>query len=153
MQGRCSQQVPKANHCQAATRISRNDQLLTTLSQLYRLSATKQKELKGWTTDHDHSFLAAKEALAQAVTLASLGEALVTDASNIAIGAVLERCNDGHRQPLGFFSRQLSAAQCKYSTFDRELLTVHAAIRHFRHMLHLTDHKPLVTALSKHSDA
>ena len=53
---------------------------------------------------------------------------LITDASNIAIGAVLERCNDGHRQQLGFFSRQLSAPQRNYSTFDREILAVHAAI-------------------------
>ena len=133
------------------------------LSPLYRLSSSRQKELEGWTPAHEHSFLAAKKALAQAATLATPTSAdklyLVTDASNIAIGAVLERCNDGHRQPLGFFSRQLSAPQRNYSTFDRELLAVHAAIRHFRHMLEgtsytiCTDHKPLVTALSKHSDA
>ena len=128
------------------------------LSPLYRLSSTKQKELEGWTTVHEHSFLAAKKALAQAATLATPTNTdklyLVTDASNIAMGAVLERCNDGHRQPLGFFSRQLSAPQRNYSTFDRELLAVHAAIRHFRHMLEgtsytiCTDNKPLVTALS-----
>ena len=80
------------------------------LSPLYRLSATKQKDLEGWTPDHEHSFLAAKEALAQAATLATPTSTdklyLVTDASNIAIGAVLERCNDGHRQPLGFFTSQ-----------------------------------------------
>ena len=129
----------------------------------YRLSSTKHKELESWTATHEHSFLAAKEALSQAATLATPTNIdklyLVTDASNIAIGAVLERCNNGHRQPLGFFSRQLSAPQRNYSTFDRELLAVHAAIRHFRHMLGgtsytiCTDHKPLVTALSKHSDA
>ena len=41
------------------------------LSPLYRLSSTKHKELKGWTAAHEHSFLAAKEALAQAATLAT----------------------------------------------------------------------------------
>ena len=70
------------------------------LSPLYRLSSTKQKELEGWTAAHEHSFLAAKKALAQAATLATPTNTdklfLVTDASNIAIGAVLERCNDGH---------------------------------------------------------
>ena len=98
------------------------------LSPLYRLSSTKHKELEGWTAAHEHSFLAAKEALAQAATLATPTNTdklyLVTDASNIAIGAVLERCNNGHWQPLGFFSRQLSAPQRNYSTFDRELLAV-----------------------------
>ena len=134
------------------------------LSPLYRLSSTeKQKEQEGWTAAHTLSCLAVKEALAQAATLATPSNTdklyLVTDASNIAIGTVLERCNDGHRQPHGFFSRQLNASQRNYSTFDRELLVVHAAIRHFRHMLErtsytiCTDHKPLVIALSKHSNA
>ena len=84
---------------------------------------------------------------------------LVTDASNIAIGAVLEQGTDGHRRPLCFFSRKLNIPQQKYSTSDRKILAVHLAIRHFRHMLEwtsytiCTDNKPLVTALSKTSDA
>ena len=41
------------------------------LSPLYRLSSSKHKELEGWTATHKHSFLAAKEALAQAATLAT----------------------------------------------------------------------------------
>ena len=127
------------------------------LSPLYRLSSTeKQKEQEGWTAAHTLSCLAVKEALAQAATLATPSNTdklyLVTDASNIAIGTVLERCNDGHRQPHGFFSRQLNAPQRNYNTFDRELLVVHAAIRHFRHMLEgtsytiCTDHKSPLSA-------
>ena len=44
------------------------------------------------------------------------------------------------------------------STFDRELLAVYLAIKHFRHFVEgreffiLTDHKPLTFALSTHSD-
>ena len=41
------------------------------LSPLYRLSSSKQKELEGWTPAHEHSFIAAKKALAQAATLAT----------------------------------------------------------------------------------
>jgi hypothetical protein len=50
-------------------------------------------------------------------------------------------------------------AQKNYSTFDRELLAAHRAIRHFRYMLDgtpftiRTDHKPIVTALIKPGDA
>jgi len=72
---------------------------------------------------------------------------------------VLEQEVDGVRRPLGFFSRKLRPPEVKYSTFDRELLAVHLAIRHFRYMLEgtpftiYTDHKPLVAALTKHSDA
>ena len=133
------------------------------LTPLYHLSSTKQKQLGEWDQTHEHAFTSAKDSLAQAAMLAAPTSAdnlfLVTDASNIAIGAVLEQGTDGHRRPLGFFSRKLNTPQQKYSTFDRELLAVHSAIRHFRHMLErtsytiCTDHKPLVTALSKTSDA
>ena len=133
------------------------------LTPLYHLSSAKQKQLGEWNQTHEHAFTSAKDSLAQAAMLATPNSAdnlfLVTDASNIAIGAVLEQGTDGHRRPLGFFSRKLNTPQQKYSTFDRELLAVHSAIRHFRHMLEgtsytiCTDHKPLVTALSKTSDA
>ena len=52
-----------------------------------------------------------------------------------------------------------AGAERNYSTFDRELLAIHHAIRHFRHMVEgttftiQTDHRPLVTALTKSGDA
>jgi hypothetical protein len=60
-----------------------------------------------------------------------------------------------HWQPLGFFSRKLTDTESRYSTFDHELLAAHAAIKHFRHFREgrafqlWTDHKPLVTAISR----
>jgi cleavage and polyadenylation specificity factor subunit 1 len=62
-------------------------------------------------------------------------------------------------RPLGFFSVKLDAAQQKYSAFDRELLACYLSVRHFRWMLEgrqffiQTDHKPLVFALHRNSDA
>ncbi len=59
---------------------------------------------------------------------------------------------------LGFFSAQLDKAQANYRAFDRELLAVVAAIKHFRYMLEgrpftvFTDHRPLAGALSQRSD-
>ena len=59
---------------------------------------------------------------------------------------------------LTFYSRQLRDAERKYSTYDRELLDIYLAIRHFRYFLDgitftvCTDHKPLVDAISKLSD-
>ncbi len=53
-----------------------------------------------------------------------------------------------------FFSRKLTDTESRYSTFDRELLAAHAAIKHFRHFCEgrafqlWTDHKPLFTAIS-----
>ena len=58
-----------------------------------------------------------------------------------------------------FFSRKLTDTETRYSTFDRELLAVVAALRHFRFLLEgrsfhvLTDHKPLVYALHRARDA
>ena len=47
--------------------------------------------------------------------------ALTTDASKMAIGAVLEQFSEGQWIPLGFWSRHLRESQCKLSTFRREL--------------------------------
>ena len=84
--------------------------------------------------------------------------ALTTDASDVAVAAVLEQSINGLWQPLAFFSRQLRPAELKYSAFDRELLALYLAIRHFRFMLEgrvfsaYTDHKPLVQAISKSTE-
>ena len=57
-------------------------------------------------------------------------------------------------QPLSFFSKKLNPAETRYSAFDRELLAVYAAIKHFRHNLEgrnffvNTDHKPLTFVMS-----
>lgn len=77
---------------------------------------------------------------------------LVTDASDTAIGGVLQQRKDGDWQPLAFFSRKLSPSQRKYSPYDRELLAIYESIKYFRHMLEAThftiytDHKPLCFA-------
>lgn len=81
--------------------------------------------------------------------------ALVTDASDHAMGAVLQQLKDNAWQPLAFFSRRLSPSQQKYSTYDRELLAVYESIRYFRHMVEArhfvvyTDHKPLTHAFAE----
>ena len=60
---------------------------------------------------------------------------LTTDASTVGIGAELaQETNDG-RKPVAYFSRALSKAERKYSTYDREFLAIVMAVRHFRHHL------------------
>lgn len=72
---------------------------------------------------------------------------LTTDASDVAIGAVLEQEIKGQLQPLAFWSKKLSRAQQKYSSYDRKLLAIYVPIKHFRYMLEgcqftiYTDHK------------
>ena len=71
------------------------------------------------------------------------------------MGAALQQKESGGWRPLAFFSAKLSATQQRYSAFDRELLGVFLALRHFRFELEgrkfhiLTDHLPLVSALSR----
>ena len=84
--------------------------------------------------------------------------ALSTDASDVAVGAVLQQRVDNEWQPLAFFSKRLQPTESRYSTFGRELLAVYLAIRHFRHMLEgrhftvFTDHKPLIYAVRSTTD-
>jgi hypothetical protein len=109
------------------------------------------------------SFSAARRALSSSAVLVHPAQeaeiSLITDASATHVGAAIQQRRPGQAwQPLGFFSAQLDKAQVNYSAFDRELLEVVAAIRHFRYMLEgrgfvvFTDHKPLVGALHRRSD-
>ena len=83
---------------------------------------------------------------------------LTVDASDISLGAVLEQRLDGSWKPIAFFSKKLKPAEKRYSTFDRELLGIYLAIKHFRHLLEgrnfhvYTDHKPLTFAIDRKSD-
>ncbi len=60
---------------------------------------------------------------------------LATNASDTHVGGVLQQLTGGRWQPLGFYSKKLSGAGTRYSTFDRELLAAFSAVRHFRFLL------------------
>lgn len=80
---------------------------------------------------------------------------LMCDASNTCAGAVLQQLVNNKWVPLGYFSKKFSETQQRYSTFDRELLSIYMAIKHFRKMFEgrelivYTDHKPLTYAIRK----
>ena len=65
-----------------------------------------------------------------------------------------EQVLDGIWCPVAFFSKKLSKAERKYSAFDRELLAIFLAVKHFRHHVEglqfaiFTDHKPLTFAFA-----
>ncbi|BHF59175.1 hypothetical protein SprV_0100213100 [Sparganum proliferum] len=83
---------------------------------------------------------------------------LMVDASTVAVGAVPQQHINEATRPLAFFSKKLSPAETRYSTFGRELLAIYLAVKHFRHFLEgrdftiFTDHKPLTFAIRSHSD-
>ena len=82
----------------------------------------------------------------------------MTDASSSAVGAVLQQYIEHKWCPIAYFSKKLKPSERKYSTFDRELLAIYLAIKHFRYFIEgrefqiLTDHKPLTYSLSSNSD-
>lgn len=84
--------------------------------------------------------------------------ALNTDASVIAIGAVLQQEIHGSLRPIAFFRKRLHPTQIKYSAFDHELLAIYEAIHRFRDFLEarnfhvLTDHKSLTFAMAENGD-
>ena len=122
-----------------------------------RLSPKSNFDLS-WTEQSDTAFAESKRILANATLLVHpdpLAPLSVTcDASDFAVGGVLQQCVNDIWQPLSFFSKKLSPAETRYSAFDRELLAVYASIRHFRHNLEgrdffvNTDHKPLIYVMN-----
>lgn len=83
---------------------------------------------------------------------------LTVDASDYAIGVVLQQRASDKWQPLGFVTKSLIPAQQTYSTYDRELLMMYTAVKLFRHAVKrrnfviYTDHKPLTHAFNPHPD-
>ena len=61
--------------------------------------------------------------------------ALLVDASNVGVGAVLQQRVDGNWHLLSFFSKRLQPAEVRYSTFGRELLAAYLAVKHFNKKL------------------
>lgn len=74
---------------------------------------------------------------------------LTTDASNVALGAVLSQGTVGSDKPVAYASRTLSDTEARHSTIERELLAIIWAVKHFRPYLFgqkfqiYTDHRPL----------
>lgn len=108
-----------------------------------------------WTPACTDAFVKLKTALTTAPVLAhpdfSRPFELHTDASNVALGAVLvQRDASGHDHPTEYASRTLTTAERNYSATERECLAVVWAVRHFRTYISgqpftvYTDHNALV---------
>lgn len=111
-----------------------------------------------WTDRRVLAFERIKDDLASATMLVhpvpNAPTRVMTDASEEGVGAVLQQNIEQQWQPLSFFSQKLRPSEKKYSTFGRELLAIHLALKHFRYFLEgrsfhiVTDHKPLTYALT-----
>lgn len=126
------------------------------------LVKNKRKISFSWPESCESAFQSIKIALSSATLLTFPIENtlynITTDASNVAVGAVLQQFNKGTWEPIGFYSKKLTPAETKYSAFDRELLAIYQAIKHFRYFVEgrqfvvFTDHKPLTRAVSSKTE-
>ena len=117
---------------------------------LYDLVNVKDNEFEAaWTTLHEDHFQRSKVALAAATGLAhpsaTAETSINTDASDTAVGAVLQQCLHGDWTPISFFSRKLLPAEKKYSTFDKELLAMYLAVKKFRYFIEGSSRYSLTT--------
>jgi len=82
-----------------------------------------------WIPELKQFFQRVKNHLTQATSLAFPNSkatfSLQTDASDKAIGAILQQYSNGFLQSFNFFSRKLTPTQTKYTAYDRELLAIY----------------------------
>ena len=138
-----------------ADKLTPLNQLLTAANEGHtRLSPFDLK----WNESANSAFIESKQILANATLLVHPDHTaplnITCDASDFAVGGVLQQYVKNIWQPLSLFSKKLTPAETHYRAFDCELLAVYATIRHFRHNLEgryffvNTDHKPLTFAMS-----
>ena len=59
----------------------------------------------------------------------------MSDASDNAVGAVLQQFINNQWCPIALFSKKLQPAETKYNTFDCKLLAMYLAIKHFHYFV------------------
>ncbi len=105
-----------------------------------------------WSNDMDRVFRRLCESLCNHVCLCvpKRGDCyiLYTDASSMGMAACLYVIREGAEVPVAFYSRQLQAAEKRYSASEREALAIVASLTHFdlyvwgEDVIVRTDHKP-----------
>lgn len=132
------------------------------LHEMLKGAKKKDRRKVPWTDESIQQFEKCKTDLANAALLCfpkpGLPLSLCTDASDWAIGSVLEQFEDDMWKPIAFYSKKLNETQKGYSTYDRELLGIYLSIKHFKYLLEgreftvWTDHKPLIFAFKQKNE-
>jgi len=112
-------------------------------SELTQPSKTSFLKLQAMPIQADKCFLQAFYDIKKAITEVSLLShpchnapfKIMTNASDTAVGAVLQQVVDNQWQSIAFFCKKFTPAETRYSIFHRELLAVYLAIKHFQHLL------------------
>ena len=98
-------------------------------------SLTSKAKRWKWTEECQKAFEAMKKLIAQETLLAfpdfSKPFEIHTDASKVQLGA----CISQEGKPIAFYSRKLNPAQTRYTTTERELLSIVETLKEFRNIL------------------
>ncbi|MEL7520689.1 MAG: RNase H-like domain-containing protein, partial [Cyanobacteria bacterium J06553_1] len=116
---------------------------------------TKKDKPFAWDLKCQLAFETLKKCLTEAPILVkpdmSKPFTLITDASDVSVGAVLTQREGSTGRVIGYFSKKLSPTETRYSATDKEALGVLLACRQFDHFLWggkfdiFTDHQPLTS--------
>ena len=102
-----------------------------------------------WTNRHSHHFDKLKEIFASTKALSIYDPKkelhIETDASDRAIGAVARQDHG----PIDYYCRKLSPAEVNYSTGDKEMLGIVAALKHWRQYTQGAIHQTKITLIIK----
>jgi hypothetical protein len=121
------------------------------------LTAKNKPDRLGWKKTHQEAFEELRRRLVTSSILIAPDHNKpfqLTDASTVAIGAVLEQEKDGEIRPIAYFSRKLLPRERAYPITELEALAIVDAIEHFALYLLtskfvvVTDHRAL-TYLNK----
>ena len=109
---------------------------------------TKAAKTWDWKEPQNSAFLRLKVALATApvLLLPNFEKQFIvtTDASDAAVGAILEQDHGRGLQPIAFASRKLNSTEMRYSAYERELLGIVWALGQWRHYLEQSPHKTII---------
>ena len=101
-----------------------------------------------WKEPQQSAFTRLKMALATAPILLLLDFELpfvvTTDASEAAVGAILEKNHGRELQPIAFASKKLYNTEMRYSAYKRELLGIVWALGQWRHYIEQSPHKVVI---------
>ena len=104
--------------------------LLQPLNDLLSTTTSPQKVLQ-WSEQTTNAFQTSKDAPANATFLShpryGAPTCIIPDASDTEGQQQINK----HWQPIVYFSKKLQPAEKKYCTFDRELLSIYSAVKHF----------------------
>ncbi len=92
-----------------------------------------------YTKEATKAFEDLKKAMTEAPVLhsvdSSAAKTVYTDASDVAVGAVLHQHTQNGEVPVAYYSRKMTPTEQRYPARDKELLGLVSAVKHWRHHL------------------